>query len=360
MREKPSRALPSARLLAVVAAGLTAGWFLFRIGLPESPVAFEPATLDLRSKQVFVGEVISREARLVNWAKAPVEVEGLNRSCGCMSFLNSTEGQLPRRLQPGESLPIMVEVHTEGRTGPQTFSVQALGRDSQGAPFRTEFTITAFIHSGPLPSPTLIEDFVPPEEAGREKQHEIVLADETGLASYGKPEVTSSAPERFRFEVGAASPGKEGVQGLDLSRRYVLKVLDKLPSNPGDYRESIFVDFPGSRFTRIEIPVTTHVETEVSWSPVQFTLTESEISGANLGVITRVIRFRSHRRLTSMVAELDGLPPGLSARRLTVQDSDTRDLSFELQFDTTTIRSVSQIHFRLGDGRRVTIPVEFF
>ncbi len=165
MSEKLARVLPTALLLAVVVTGLMMGWFLFRIEPLGSSVAFEPAILDLRSKPVFVGETISHEARLVNRMGSPVTVEELGRSCGCMSFLNSTQGEFPRRLQPGESLPIMVEVHTEGRTGLETFTIQAIGRDAQGVPFNPDFSITASIHSGPMPSPTSIEDYVPPRRS---------------------------------------------------------------------------------------------------------------------------------------------------------------------------------------------------
>ncbi len=359
MNEKLARVLTPALLLAVVVTGLTMGWFLFRNEPLGSSVTFEPAILDLRSKPVFVGEVIAHQARLVNRMGSPVTVEGLGRSCGCMSFLDSTQREFPRRLQPGESLPIMVEVHTEGRTGLETFTIQAIGRDAQGVPFNPDFSITASIHSGPMPSPMSIEDYVPPEEAGQQKRREIVLADETELAPYGMPVVSSSAPARFRFEVGASSPDKVSVQGLTLSSRHVIKIADQLPTRPGEYLEDIFVDFPNTKFPRIKIPVKTHVEPDVSWSPRQFTLIKSAVAGEKPRSIVRVIRFRSHRKGTLMVADPDDLPTGVSARHLAEAGSDPCDITYELQFDPTTIERVSQVYFRFADGRRVSIPVEW-
>lgn len=301
-----------------VLSGLAAGWFVFPSGRAASPLAFEPASFDLRGQTVFGGQSIRREARLVNRSGYAIDVEALSRSCGCMSFLGADQPKLPRRLGAGQSLPVIVEVDTTGRVGPQAFEVQAVGRGPDGELVTPpSFSIAASIKMGPIPSPAAFDESIPPDEAGTERVREILLADESGSSTFGEPKLSSSNPDRFRIGVVGAAPGRVNIGGLDLRRRHLVTIVDRLPSQPGVHEEFLFVEYPATRLPTIEIPVRCVVEPEVSWAPRQLAISPSEIEAVGAGSITRVIRFRSHREALAspLAVEAADLPTGVSIRR---------------------------------------------
>lgn len=251
--------------------------------------------------------VVEHTFELRNTGTEPLDIRHVRATCGC------TATQLrQRRLAPGESVPLEVTVTLRGRRGRQNFSVYIHTNDPQNRQYKLE--LRGSVSREVDVSPPFIS-------FGQISGDETLTHDLRLVSSLKTPlQITGirTNPAAF-FRVGqwyAAVPGREFVFPVEL-------VADGLDQGR-TYSEvfAILTDHP--QHASISVPVTVHVEREVSLVPSQLLLPESQLSPQKGLVRFFMVRSPESKpcRLLSVTppgeiqAETENLSPGRYRVRL--------------------------------------------
>ena len=322
---------------------------------PETTgLRFEPPAFDLDQGVHFSGPPLEIETALVNVTGGPIQITEIPKTCGCMALALGGEGlNLPRMLEPGQRLPLRVEVGTVGRVGPQRYELIARGTDTQGRPVASP----PFLIQGRLRAPFLA---VPDEwnveiaagEAPPIIERTVVLADGWPGAGLQLPHVCSTAGGRMQFAI-EPTDGPILAGGLDATRRYLLRIRYTPPEDVERFEETITITPVEEGVPPLEIPFRGCLRPEAAFEPPRLVLVP-------LGPGATVSRRLTYRYARPDLAELRlvAAPAGVVVEELSRGEGV---ITFRVEYHQAGRAGpfAENLKFEVGgDHRMVLVPVE--
>jgi hypothetical protein len=250
--------LGGALTVTVLASAVGAHWYRSSslgidarstLAAPPSPSAplgpkairFAPQTVEFGEEPVFSGDRLRFDVAVENTSRAPVQVTEFPRSCGCMTFGEAGDLRLPATLQPGEKLPLKVEIATDGKTGFQTMQLQARGKTASGEPIApASLMIQGRILTSILPLPEELWIDVHQDERDAPIARTVLLTDQWPGDGLAIDTIASTAGPRMRFDLAPAD-GPVLVRGLDVRKRHLLTINYTVPPKANVFDETITI-----------------------------------------------------------------------------------------------------------------------
>ncbi len=215
--------------IAICLFGLSLGMAFSATRTQTQPVvALEPQLVEL-VEEPFEHQKISVAFQLRNPTLSPIKVLKVSPSCGCMNVV-TRGGQpmtAPLTLASGRQLPWQVELATEGRIGPQEYSL-TLDCLVDDKPMQLTSKISFVVRSSWRADPPIVDIYN--AEPGEELTREIGIYDAFGTRGFRVAKVETSNPARLTADL---IPPEQGVESspkilqfgaAQLDRRYRLSI----------------------------------------------------------------------------------------------------------------------------------------
>ncbi|MFW6367255.1 MAG: DUF1573 domain-containing protein [bacterium] len=235
-------------------------------------IAFDKTAHDFGTRRS--SETVRAEFNISNRGDEPLEITDVRASCGCTATQLDT-----RKIEPGASVPLVVDFSLRGRKGPQHKTVTVYSNDPDAGVSR--LSLKATVEESPSWTPNSVN-------FGRISANEQVSRNVILSGFRKRPEIRGVELDSEVFEARWASDGSSG-------GHLVVRTLPPLP--PGTHRATIEVSTDHPDYPRLTLPVFAYVPPPVRVIPSTLLLREADDrpDTASIALLGAVESFRIKR-----------------------------------------------------------------
>ena len=307
--------------------------------VPAPKAVVKPAIFEFG--KALPGSIVEGTFTIFNEGNAPLDIQKVVLSCGCM-----TPSLSKYTLQPGESEVLSAKFDSKGFFGPQVKNIRIYTNDPQANSLLLTIRGEVSREFKIEPAQFYFGDVL----VGSERKVSVQLS--STLASIGFGDVASKSD---LFTVKAVDSQKDGLASKAIE-------LAVKPNSPvGVIRSVILVHTNSTNEPVISIPVYIKVQRELQLSPsyVSFDLVEGPLSGP----ITRTVDLRNVGEDTPSIISIDSDNPFVSGTVKVLKPGKLFEIQITLSEQTQgVVRAKLTINTdRLDDSSKsVTLPVYAF
>jgi hypothetical protein len=338
--------------VAVVVAWL--GFPSHKVRGETGHIVITPALIDCA--EVFQGQPISSNFRIVNEGPIELTVRDVIVSCGCMALRakNGKRLELPFKLARGKACPVVLTTDTAGRRGQHSFAIDVAADAANGASFTATAHVRAYIQFPLVAEPASLQLLnVDPSQPVNEVIQIGDYMPNTGIAIR---EVVSSHPQFMEVRLETADGPMDAVGFPGAKQRYNLHVTvtpdrGHLKGTASYTLNAIPTD---AQYPKLVIPVIWRArdDTKIKVSPSGFTF-----------LVTRAARVWEREIVVSGVSEDASIMPANLPDNIQMIERARNDGIWSLRFQLQApASSVSRQEFNLaitGAHEHISVPVTF-